>query len=153
MKKSEVNIYLSFGLIIGVIVGCTLIFLNPSEDINELVSNIVEASKIMAIAIPILVIVNQVFKLIKKTNIQTDNEDSLSFKPLESGIVIFIFSLALFIVPILLIIIIFQGTDGGQLRDLIYQNMNWNVVLGGLLATIAGLYGSSLANATTQRKN
>ena len=153
MKKSEVNIYLSFGFIIGVIVGCVLTFFAPSNNMNELVSNIVEASKIMAIAIPILVIVNQGLKLSKKQNIQTNNEDFLSFKPLESGIVIFIFSLALFLVPILLISIIFQGIDGSELRDLIYQNMNWNIILGGLLATVAGFYGSAFTNNTGQEKN
>ena len=153
MKKSEVNIYLSFGFVVGVIVGWLLVFLIPSNDINDLVSNIVLASKVMAIAIPTIVIVNQGLKLSEKHNIQNSKEDSLSFKPLESGIVIFIFSLALFLVPILLISIIFQGTDGGELRDLIYQNMSWNAILGGLLATIAGFYVSVLANATGQKKN
>ncbi len=140
MSKNELNAYLTLGLIIGLITGWVLVLFAKIDDIHQLTTNIVLVLTILSILVPIVVGATQLFKLSETDldQIQSSGVDLL--KLLGYGLVAFVGAVAFFLVPIIILLMVFKEVDGGQLRDLIYAEMNWVIFLIGLIATIISLY-------------
>lgn len=140
MKAIQIRLYLSFGLVIGFVLAWSIVLLQESNDIDVLSSNVVLGLKVMSILISILVASTHIFDLLQPKSEASINSNSSLIKPLQLGTIYFVGSLAFFLVPILIILMIFKGVDGGELRNLIYQNMDWSICLIGLVITIFSCY-------------
>ncbi len=144
----DFNSYLKFGLITGLAMGWGLILFEKSNDIEQIYPHITWVLLILAITLPIVITVTEIVKAFKTIADQSEKTESSSISmwlnPIFLGLYCFVGGLVLFLVPVLLIIAIFKGVDIGQLRDLIYQNLNWNICLIGLGLSLISFYPATI---------
>ncbi|MGK7906098.1 MAG: hypothetical protein AB4040_02570 [Synechococcus sp.] len=140
MKTSIVNPYLSIGLISGLVAGWLTILFGGESNIPSLSKNIGFAFQSMSVIIPIVSIGFQVFISLRMPIEEPSEPVSQVITPFVRGCISYVGALALFLVATLIISMVIAKADGGELRDAIYQTINWNICLIGLAVTVVSFY-------------
>ncbi len=146
MATNGIKPYLTLGLIAGIVTGWLMVLFGNSNDLQILALNLVLALKIMSIVIPVASLLLQGYKQWANPQQSKVTNPVVLLQPLGLGSVAFVAALALFLVPILIALMVIKGVDGVQLRELIYQQMNWQFCFIGLAATIVSFYINVFSN-------
>lgn len=137
------TLYIGFGLAMGFITGWILALFSDTTVLQPLAANIGLALKIMCLVIPLVSGCLLAFSLFKAEPSEELATNILLIQPLGTGFISFVSSLAFFLVPILIILMVIKQVDGTALQPLIYQELTWTLPLTGLVATILAFYIAS----------